>query len=93
MQRNLPACVSHWKLLKVDRDLDLLYVHGTVPGPKESIVRVTDAYFKRFEQFDPYLNPPPFPTRTTAELQTLPVEQTFMPAKEETDPLAAKLNL
>jgi hypothetical protein len=80
------------KILKIDRDLDLLYVHGTVPGPKEAIVRVTDALFVR-DQFDPYTRPPPFPTRTEEERAALPVEQEMEVAKNAVDPIAKALNL
>jgi large subunit ribosomal protein L3 len=78
------------EVVKVDKEMDLIYVKGSIPGPKNTIVKVRDAAGKD-DQFDPYTAPPPFPTRTQKELAELPAEMTA-PAKAA-DPLAARYNL
>jgi large subunit ribosomal protein L3 len=53
--------VQNATVVKVDSNLNILFVKGSIPGPNGSIVKVTDAIKSKY-QFDPYVNPPPFPT-------------------------------
>lgn len=83
--------VHNLQVVKVDKQLNLIYVRGTVPGPKEACVRIADAVFKKYTQFNPYVNPPPFPTRTSEEILALPDVQEL--EKEGEDPVARAYNM
>jgi len=45
-------------LYKIDTQRDLLFIKGSVPGPKEGWVRIRDAVYKQIDS----KSPPPFPT-------------------------------
>jgi hypothetical protein len=75
----------------VDSALNLLYVKGTIPGPKGGIVKVRDTIYLMESQFDPYQSPPPFPTRTAEEIESMAVEQIWSP--EIPDPIAVRYNM
>ncbi|CAG8519767.1 8086_t:CDS:2 [Dentiscutata erythropus] len=63
------------KVLKIDNALNLIYVKGAVPGPKDQFVRIKDAIKKQGAKCFPqdYL-PPPFPTIAPELLETMPRE-------------------
>ncbi|KAF0467416.1 translation protein [Gigaspora margarita] len=63
------------KVLKIDNELNLIYVKGAVPGHKEQFVRIRDAVKKQGAACFPqdYL-PPPFPTIAPENLESLPRE-------------------
>ena len=93
---NENVTVQSLRIVKVDRSLNLIYVRGTLPGPSEqTVVRISDALLKHEteSQFNPYTNAPPFPTRTTEELQQLPVEIHWTPSDDVPDPVAKRLGL
>lgn len=89
---NKMVTVHSLQIIKIDRVLNLLYVKGTVPGPRDALVRVKDA-LRKVDQFNPYVNPPPFPTRLPEEVNALPQEIAWSPAKDEEDPIAKRYHL
>lgn len=76
------------QVIKVDKLLNLIYLKGSVSGSKGSPVKIIDAKFKRYRQFDPYVNPPPFPTIDENQLIELPIEQTL--SAHGSDPVARR---
>lgn len=55
--------VQSLKVIKVDPELNLLYVKGSVPGFDDQFVKVKDAIKLRGEKLFPKESiPPPFPT-------------------------------
>jgi hypothetical protein len=85
--------VNSLRVMKIDKSLNLLYVKGSIPGPRESIVCVRDAIFEAQNQFDAYVNPPPFPTISTEQVNQIPVELEWIPEKDAQDPLAKMFNV
>jgi large subunit ribosomal protein L3 len=80
------------RVLKIDKQLDLIYVKGSVPGPDGSIIKIRDAIWKR-DQFDPYTLPPPFPTADREKIDSSPAELTIKSPEGATDPLAVQYKL
>lgn len=82
------------RIMKIDTVLNILYVKGAVTGPKGSVVRLRDAIFRRDLhdlQFDPLINPPPFPSITEDELSNLPQELT-VDSNDQVDPIARRFS-
>jgi large subunit ribosomal protein L3 len=79
--------------MKIDTAMNLIYVKGTVPGPKESLVRIRDAVGQDRIQFDPYTRPPPFPTCTAEQLEQMPSEVVWTAPEGAADPVAEMYKL
>ncbi len=80
--------VNNLRVMGVDTINNVLYVRGTVPGPDGGCVRVCDAVYKQGRkngQFDPYVNPPKFPTISAEEAMKMGV---VMWEGEKEDPVA-----
>ncbi|KAJ1460853.1 translation protein [Pelagophyceae sp. CCMP2097] len=56
---------------RIDRERDLVFIRGAVPGSRGRFVRVTDA-LKKYQPEDYLSGVLPFPTITTEELAALP---------------------
>ncbi|KAI3648702.1 hypothetical protein MP228_006556 [Amoeboaphelidium protococcarum] len=82
--------VHSLQVLRVDRLLNLLYIKGSIPGDSESCVKVLDSLFKNEEQFDPYLNPPPFPTISPQSLELMPAELSIQSGDDAAKSFASK---
>lgn len=82
------------QVMKIDTAMNLIYVKGSVPGPKDSLVRIRDAVGRDRFQFDPYTRHPPFPTCATEQLDQFPAELTWtQPEDSAADPIAKLYNL
>lgn len=77
------------KILKIDNQLNLIYVKGPVPGHDEQFVRIRDAINKKGTKcFPPDCIPPPFPTIDSETLKTMPRE--LVAKSGGVDPFAIK---
>ncbi|KAG0370338.1 translation protein [Gamsiella multidivaricata] len=69
------ATVQSLKVMKVDNDLNLIYVKGCVPGVDEQFVKVQDAVKKRGDKIAPAdVLPLPFPTADPKLVKAMPRE-------------------
>ncbi|KAG0213670.1 54S ribosomal protein L9, mitochondrial [Mortierella sp. GBA30] len=69
------ATVQSLKVMKVDKDLNLIYVKGAVPGVDDQFVKVRDAIKKRGNKIAPVdLLPLPFPTADPEAVKAMPRE-------------------
>ena len=59
---------NYLQVYRVNNRFNVLYIHGPVPGHKNTYVRVTDAKRR------PHKTPPPFPTYIPDPDKTLPEE-------------------
>ncbi|KAJ2960578.1 hypothetical protein NQZ79_g4012 [Umbelopsis isabellina] len=67
--------VQSLKVLKIDTELNLIYVKGCVPGFDDQFVQVKDAVKKHgAKRFPSDSLPPPFPTINEAGLKSMPRE-------------------
>ncbi|KAH8555499.1 translation protein [Umbelopsis sp. PMI_123] len=67
--------VQSLKVLKIDTELNLIYVKGCVPGFDDQFVKIKDAVKKHGAKLFPSdALPPPFPTVTEDDLQAMPRE-------------------
>ena len=82
--------VRRLRVVQVDTRLNLVYVKGAVPGPKEAAVKIRDSIYGPV-QFDPYASAPHFPTVTGEQLAQLDSELRW--SGESDDPLVRRYNL
>ncbi|KAG0293912.1 54S ribosomal protein L9, mitochondrial [Linnemannia gamsii] len=69
------ATVQSLKVMKIDNDLNLLYVKGAVPGVDDQFIKVRDAVKKRGNKIAPAdVLPLPFPTIQPEALKAMPRE-------------------
>lgn len=63
------------KVMKIDNDLDLIYVKGSIPGVDDQYVKVRDAVKKRGDKIAPAdVLPLPFPTVDAKLARAMPRE-------------------
>ncbi|KAG0252577.1 54S ribosomal protein L9, mitochondrial [Mortierella polycephala] len=69
------ATVQSLKVMKVDKDLNLIYVKGCVPGVDDQYIKVRDAVKKRGDKIAPAdVLPLPFPTADPEVVKAMPRE-------------------
>ncbi|KAF9194306.1 54S ribosomal protein L9, mitochondrial [Haplosporangium sp. Z 767] len=69
------ATVQSLKVMKVDKDLNLIYVKGCVPGVDDQYIKVRDAVKKRGDKIAPAdVLPLPFPTADPEAVKAMPRE-------------------
>ncbi|KAF8934596.1 54S ribosomal protein L9, mitochondrial [Haplosporangium gracile] len=69
------ATVQSLKVMKIDNDLNLIYVKGAVPGVDDQFVKVRDAIKKRGDKIAPAdVLPLPFPTIQPEAVKAMPRE-------------------
>lgn len=69
------ATVQSLKVMKIDNELNLIYVKGAVPGVDDQFVKVRDAIKKRGDKIAPAdVLPLPFPTIQPEAVKAMPRE-------------------
>jgi large subunit ribosomal protein L3 len=82
--------VQSLKVLKIDTELNLIYVKGCVPGFDDQFVKVRDAVKKHgAKRFPSDSLPPPFPTMNEIDFKAMPREL-IAKSGEGKDPFTTK---